>query len=140
MASNSVTAAYKKIAFVVEATFPYRGGRINMKRKSQYNRRPGFSLLEVIAAVVVLAVVAAATVAAIAPMREKSRQKLDEHNISQLNAIVQAYYMEMGRWPDTNLVRLQRDGYADERRHPTPYGGFYTFDATTQKVVNLNRP
>ena len=53
-----------------------------MHKKSN---RKGFSLIEVIAAVIILAVVATATVATIAPMREKSRRKLDraKHCLAQ---------------------------------------------------------
>ncbi len=102
-------------------------------------KRKGFSLLEVIAAVVILAVVAAATVSTIAPMREKARGKIDEQNIAKYNAIAQTYYIEFGAWPDKNLVNLNRRGYTEDRLLKTPYGGYYTFDATTNKVVNLNR-
>lgn len=108
--------------------------------RSRRQRRAGFSLLEVIAAVVILAVVAAATVSAIAPLREKARQKVDIQNVARLNAIVQAYYMETGEWPDEDLEDLQTAGYADEKTHETPYGGNYTFDSSKKKVVNTNRP
>ncbi|MEO8268229.1 MAG: prepilin-type N-terminal cleavage/methylation domain-containing protein [Aureliella sp.] len=108
-----------------------------MRRQSN---RKGFSLIEVIAAVIILAVVATATVATIAPMREKSRDKLDLQNIASLNGTVQAYYMEMGAWPDANLTRLKTYGYASDTYQKTPYGGNYTFDTTTQKVVNKQGP
>ncbi|MCC7337671.1 MAG: prepilin-type N-terminal cleavage/methylation domain-containing protein [Pirellulaceae bacterium] len=108
-----------------------------MHKKSN---RKGFSLIEVIAAVIILAVVATATVATIAPMREKSRDKLDLQNIASLNATVQAYYMEMGAWPDTNLTRLKTNGYTTDTYQKTPYGGYYTFDSTTQKVINKKGP
>lgn len=108
-----------------------------MHKKSN---RKGFSLIEVIAAVIILAVVATATVATIAPMREKSRRKLDDQNIATLNGTVQAYYMELGAWPDTNLTRLKTQGYTQDTYQKTPYGGNYTFDATTLKVVNKQAP
>ena len=108
-----------------------------MKNKK---KRSGFSLLEIIAAVVILAVVAAATVSAIGPLREKSRSKLDEHNISQLNGIVEAYYMERGGYPDKYMTYLKRYGYHEDSYHRTPYGGYYTFDSTTKKVVNTYKP
>lgn len=98
--------------------------------------RNAFSLIEVIAAVVILAVVATATVATIAPMRQKSRDKLDEQNIAKLNGVVQAYYMETGRWPDANMTRLFNEGYTSERRLPTPFGGYYRWDNAAKTVVN----
>ncbi len=104
------------------------------------NKRRGFSLIEVIAAVVILAVVATATVATIVPMRAKSQVKIDQQNMARLDGIVQAYYMEKGVYPDTNLTRLNTEGYTQTRTNPTPYGGYYTFDATTAKVVNKYAP
>ena len=108
--------------------------------RSSRQRRSAFSLLEVIAAVVILAVVAAATVSAIAPMREKARQKIDDQNIAKLNAIAQTYYIEVGKWPNKRLTDLQKEGYAEEARHETPYGGYYTFDTSKKEVVNTYRP
>jgi general secretion pathway protein G len=109
-----------------------------MLQKKQ--RRGAFSLIEVIAAVVILAVVATATVTTIAPMREKSRSKLDQQNIAKLNGICQAYYMEFGQWPDVNMIRLFERGYTQTRTTPTPYGGNYRFDTTTLQVVNPLAP
>ncbi|MEM9826986.1 MAG: prepilin-type N-terminal cleavage/methylation domain-containing protein, partial [Planctomycetota bacterium] len=60
-----------------------------MKRR----RRNAFSLLEVIAAVVILAVVAAATVATVAPMRQKSTDKLNEQDRANIAAMTQTYFV-----------------------------------------------
>lgn len=109
-------------------------------RMKSKNRKKGFSLIEVIAAVVILAVVATATVATIAPMREKSRVKLDQQNIAKLNGIVQAYYMETGLWPDSYMTRLNTAGYTSERLNRTPYGGYYRWDATNRTVINPSAP
>lgn len=103
-------------------------------------KRSGFSLIEVIAAVVILAVVATATVATIVPMRAKSQTKMDEQNIARLNGVVQAYYMEKGRYPDRNLTRLFTEGYTQTRTQSTPYGGIYQWDNTAQTVVNNYAP
>ena len=108
--------------------------RMNRKRKS------GFSLIEVIAAVVILAVVATATVATIAPMREKSRSKIDQQNIAKLNGTVQAYYMEKGAYPDRFMTALQTNGYTSSRLQSTPYGGYYQWDTTKLSVVNPQAP
>ncbi len=102
--------------------------------------RKGFSLLEMIAAVVILAVVAVATTATIVPMRAKSQAKIDIQNIAKLQALSDTYYLERGVWPDRNLTYLSRYGYTEEARQTTPYGGYYTFNTGTQKVENLNAP
>jgi prepilin-type N-terminal cleavage/methylation domain-containing protein len=109
-------------------------------RKLNSKPRRGFSLIEVIAAVVILAVVATATVATISPMREKSRSKIDQQSIAKLNGIVQAYYMEYGTYPDRNMTILQTRGYASTRLHSTPYGGYYQWDTARLTVVNPNAP
>lgn len=111
-----------------------------MAFSSPSRRRKGFSLIEVIAAVVILAVVATATVSTIAPMREKSRVKLDEQNIAKLNGIVQAYILETGQTPDYWMTRLQTAGYTTDRLQPTPYGGNYSWDAANNTVVNNYSP
>ncbi len=74
------------------------------------NRKSGFSLLEVIAAVVILAVVAAATVATVAPMRAKSEDKLAEQEIATLNAMSQTYFLELGSYP-RDVRELANAGY-----------------------------
>ena len=107
--------------------------------KARRNRR-GFSLIEVIAAVVILAVVATATVATIMPMRAKSQKKIDEQNIARLNGISQAYYMETGQYPDRALTRLFTAGLTSTRTNPTPYGGYYQWDTATLKVINPAAP
>ncbi len=91
-----------------------------MSHRSPTLRRKGFSLIEVIAAVVILAVVATATVATIAPMREKSRAKIDQQSIAKLNGIVQAYFMEYGTYPDRNLTILQTRGYTQNADSTEP--------------------
>jgi general secretion pathway protein G len=109
--------------------------------QNRKHRRAGFSLIEIISAVVILAVVATATVSTIAPMREKSRSKIDDQAIARLNGLVQAYYMENGAYPDAAMNRLITGKYlADATPLSTPYGGRYTFNATTQLVTNPRRP
>jgi prepilin-type N-terminal cleavage/methylation domain-containing protein len=102
--------------------------------------RRGFSLIEVIAAVVILAVVSTATVSALVPMRAKSQAKIEQQNIARLTGIVQAYYMETGRYPDQNMTLLQTEGFTQARLQPTPYGGNYRWDSTSQSVVNPHAP
>lgn len=105
-------------------------------------KRRGFSLIEVIAAVVILAVVATTTVATIAPMRKKSQFKMDDQQIARLQGIVQTYYLEIGAYPSADLAELYSgtgEKYLDERPE-TPFGGYYSFDEATSTVVNPQRP
>lgn len=74
------------------------------------DKKNGFSLLEVIAAVVILAVVAAATVATVAPMRAKSEDKLADQEVATLNAMSRTYFLEVGTFPQ-NVQGLRNAGY-----------------------------
>lgn len=80
-------------------------------------RRKGFSLLEIIAAVIILAVVATATVSTVAPMRAKSDQKMEQTALATLNGMSQTFYAEQGRWPTRNggVWDLAVTGYIDTR-------------------------
>jgi len=78
------------------------------------NRKPcnnAFSLLEVIAAVIILSVVSAATVATVAPMRAKSEQRLSEQQIASLNNMSQTYFLELGQFPPEGVSSLISAGY-----------------------------
>ncbi len=74
------------------------------------NKKEGFSLLEVIAAVIILAVVAAATVATVAPMRAKSEEKMDVQTKASLDAMSQTYFLEQQRFP-RSVNELVRESY-----------------------------
>ena len=99
------------------------------------NKKSGFSLLEVIAAVVILAVVAAATVATVAPMRAKSEDKLADQEIATLNAMAQTYYLEEGRYP-SSVYALASSGYLanvtrDEKIRLSKIRRNYNYSRTT---------
>ena len=74
------------------------------------SKTKGFSLLEIIAAVVILAVVAAATVATVAPLRARSDEKLAAQEIATLNAISHSYFQKNGRYP-AGVADLVEEGY-----------------------------
>ncbi|TWU55797.1 prepilin-type N-terminal cleavage/methylation domain-containing protein [Rubripirellula reticaptiva] len=99
------------------------------------NKKSGFSLLEVIAAVVILAVVAAATVATVAPMRAKSEDKLQDQEVATLNAMAQTYFLENGSFP-ASVSTLGSAGYlpyttAAERTRVSQMRNKYTYVRTT---------
>ncbi len=98
-------------------------------------KKNGFSLLEVIAAVIILAVVAAATVATVAPMRAKSDAKMAEQDVATLNAVTQTYFLEVGKYP-TRVYDLVTHKYLNyttpaERKRYTDIVAKYNYDAAT---------
>ncbi len=72
--------------------------------------RKGFSLLEIIAAVIILAVVAAATVATVAPMRQKADDKMSVQELATLNSLANTYFIEYGSFP-ASIGSLRTSGY-----------------------------
>ncbi len=73
--------------------------------------RNAFSLLEVVAAVIIIAVVAAATIATIAPMRAKSEQRLNDQTMASLNGMSHNYFLEYGQYPPQGASSLADAGY-----------------------------
>ena len=108
--------------------------------KTNNTKRSGFSLMEVMAAIVIIAVVATASVSGLSSLRGKANTKLDETNIAELNSKVQAYHLEYAKWPSTNLNQLTRTGYIEAKSLVTPFGGKYSFDRNTNQVINKNAP
>ena len=98
-------ALFLKIARVV---CPKSLKKCTMKTRQKRN---AFSLLEVIAAVIILAVVAAATISTIAPMRAKSEQKLNDQTAASLNGMSQTYFLEYGQYPENGVSSLAGAGY-----------------------------
>lgn len=74
------------------------------------NKKSGFSALEIISAMVILAVVAAAAAATIAPMRTQESQSEVLQEISHLNEIASQYSEETGHSPKS-VNDLVREGY-----------------------------
>ena len=99
------------------------------------SKKNGFSLLEVIAAVVILAVVAAATVATVAPMRAKSEDKLADQEVATLNAMAQTYFLEVGNYP-ASVNTLRNAGYLanttrEDRQRVARMARDYTYTRAT---------
>lgn len=107
---------------------------------SSTRQRRGFSLMEVMAAIVIIAVVATAGLAGLSSLRGKANQKMDQTNMAELNSKVEAYYLEHSKWPSTNMRELAASGYVEDAKFTTPFGGRYQFDRKTKKVINKNAP
>jgi len=75
------------------------------------NRRNGFSLLEVIAAAVILTVVTTATLATVVPMRVKADHREYEQQLAALNSMSQTYLLEVGTFPPHGITSLISIGY-----------------------------
>ncbi len=105
-------------------------------------RREGFSLMEIIIAVVIMAIVATLGVSQLGKTTQQAKDRLNEHNKSALDEAVQRYYLERNRYPDANLVYLTYYGYASEAKNGYKYYQYdpwnkpYRFNGSTKKVEN----
>ena len=111
-----------------------------MARTYLISGRRGASYTEVVTAVSILLVVGIGTIFAYAPVRERSRAKRDQQNLELLNKAAMAYSQETGNWPDRALIKLYEAGYTKSRTTMTPYGGYYQWDSTHQRVISPLAP
>lgn len=106
--------------------------QVNVTRK-----RRGFSLLELLAVVVILGIIAAIVVPRVSTSSALAKQRVHEHNIATLNAAVERYFVNEGDWPtalsDLGVDYLP-DGIPDV---PTDETLTYTLNGTTYRVEAL---
>ena len=62
-------------------------------------KRGGFSLLELLAVVVILGISAAIVVPRISMQSETSRQTVVAHTLKELNSAIEQYHVQSGAWP-----------------------------------------
>lgn len=95
-------------------------------------RRRGFSLLELLAVVTILGVIAAIILYRILGVTDGAKQKVQLHQIAELNMAIEHYYMDNEAWPSalTDLVPTYLpDGIPDP-----PTGGTYTINVGTHRA------
>ena len=107
-----------------------------MTQHRNNSRRSAFSLLELLAVVVILGILAAAIVPRVITSTADARTSVHEHNLGEINAAVERYYIDNGAFPSaiTDLTpNYLPDGVPDV---PTDSTLEYTLDgnnrATTQ--------
>lgn len=104
--------------------------------QAKLNRtRRGFSLLELLAVVVILGIIAAIVVPRVSTSSALAKQKVNLHNIATLNSAVERYYVNTGSWPSA-LTDLGTDYLPDGVPSvPTNSALTYSIDGTTHRVV-----
>ena len=98
-----------------------------------YRQRRGFSLLELLAVVTILGVIAAIILYRVIGVTDSAKEKVQLHQISELNTAIEHYYMAHEAWPST-LNDLVPDHLPDGVPTP-PTGGTYGIDGTTHRAV-----
>jgi general secretion pathway protein G len=75
----------------------------------KYSLRKGFSLVELLAIITILAIIAAIMVPRFVHSSEAAKAKLNHHNKAVINTAVDRWYVEKGTWPASDLADIAAD-------------------------------
>jgi prepilin-type N-terminal cleavage/methylation domain-containing protein len=111
-----------------------------MDRK--YIARFGFSLMELLAVVVILGVIAALVLPRVSSNNDLAKEKTCLHNRAEINIAVEQYYIHTGAWPANNLSDIGADpDYFPEGVPTCPVtGNAYQLDGTLHRVQGHTGP
>ncbi len=72
-------------------------------------RRAGFSLLELLAVVTILGIIAVVVIPRISVSADTAKQNAHKQNVAEINAAVERWYFEKGKYPKANLSDIGSD-------------------------------
>lgn len=96
-------------------------------------RRCGFSLLEILAVVVILGIIAALVVPRTSFTSDAARESARKHTVGALNSAIEQFYTETGAWP-TDLEELVPDYLPDGVPVPPAGTSAYEIDKQLHRV------
>ena len=99
-------------------------------------RLRAFSLLELMAVIVVVGIIATLIIYRIAPTVDFAKASTCSHNVSEINSAIERWYIDKNTWPATNLSDLAADPNYFPGGIPTcpMTGSGYSINATTKRV------
>ncbi|QDV44227.1 Type II secretion system protein G precursor [Stieleria neptunia] len=106
-------------------------------QRTRHVKRSGFSLLELLAVVTILAVIAAVVVPRISSSKVAAQQEVNKQNMAEINAAVERWYFQKGSYPQLNLSDIAADvNYFPEGIPKNPVdNSSYQLDAATHRVI-----
>ena len=107
-----------------------------MQRQRSADRRPAFSLMELLAVVTILGIIAAIIVPRVAVSSDTAKSKVNLHNRATINSAVDAGTSKQGTWPANDLSDISANlNYFPSGLPTNPVdGSAYTLNATTHRV------
>ena len=100
------------------------------------HNRVGFTLMELLAVVMILGIISAMVVARVMFSTDAAKESIAEHHKGTINATIERYYMEQGTWPANDLSDIGGDlNYFPNGVPVNPAdGSSYTLDPITHRV------
>ena len=105
--------------------------------KSPAHVRPAFSLMELLAVVIILGLLAALILPRVTSGNDVAKEKTCVHNRAEINITVEQYYLHHGAWPANDLSDIAGDAsYFPDGLPACPLtGAQYRVDPATHRVI-----
>lgn len=104
----------------------------------------GFTLIEIMIAIVIIGLLAALAVPAFQRLKQRSLATLMANDFRQIKASFERSSLEMGRWPPAagaGVIPLNMDGMLPTAyTMPAPVGGQYSWSGPTGRLVLSGGP
>src|SRR3954467_9409320 len=105
---------------------------LDVPMKAFRSTRSAFSLMELLAVVVILGIIAALIVPRVTSGTDAAKDKTCEHNRAEINITVEQFYLHNSAWPASNLSDIGADpNYFPDGLPTCPVSGLpYRLDPT----------
>jgi prepilin-type N-terminal cleavage/methylation domain-containing protein len=100
------------------------------------SRKKGFSLVELLIAVIILAALAAIAIPRITQSSSNAKQNACDTNVDIINSAIEMYYVDTGAYPSALTDVTQSTSYFPDGEPNCPLGGTYTMGATNRVTCN----